>query len=97
MIILDSVSWHPRCALEVEITELNRLLSHVGKRVNPNLSQVIIYKRYEIIKLFLLRLENMDRKSSDEHMFTPLTGKTRTKPEKKFMYISDKTQQKSEN
>ena len=42
MIILDGVSCYPHCAMKVEIPELDRELIHVG--VNPNLSQVIIYK-----------------------------------------------------
>ena len=39
----------------------------------------------------------MDRKSSDKHISTPLTGKNQPNPGKKSMSMSYQTQQKSEN
>ena len=42
MISLDGVSWHPRCAPEVEKPKLDRVSTHGGVEANPALSWVII-------------------------------------------------------
>ena len=42
IISLDDVLCHPHCATEVDRTKLDRVSTHVGERVNPNLSWVLI-------------------------------------------------------
>ena len=62
-----------------------------GERANPDLSRVLIYKKYQKINLCLLRPKKMDKKFSDEHRSTPLPGKTQPKSEKKSMPLPSQT------
>ena len=68
-----------------------------GEGANPDLSWVIIYKKYQIIKIYLLRTKKKERKLSDKHGSTPLPGKTQPKSENKSMPLSAQNQQNSEN
>ena len=52
--ILDSVSWHPHCVLEIEEQKLNRVSTHVGVNEKTDQGQVTIYKKYQRIDIFLL-------------------------------------------
>ena len=67
------------------------------ERENPDLSWVIIYKKYHGINLWLLIPKIMERKSSDEYSSTPLPGNTRPKSEKKSMHLTSDIQQKYYN
>ena len=67
-----------------------------GKRMNLNLSWVLIYKKLQIISLFQIR-QKLERKSSEEHIYTLLPGKTQPKSENKSMPLPDQTQQNSED
>ena len=64
--------------------------------MNLNLSWVLIYKKYQRIKLYRL-IQELKRKSSKEHRFTLISGKTQPNPENKSIPLPDQTQQKSED
>ena len=55
MISFDNVLWHQHCGVKVERTKLDRVSTHVGGRANPDLSQVRVNKKYQIINLCLPR------------------------------------------
>ena len=96
MMSLENISWHPCCAPELERPKLDRVSTHVGKSMNLNLSWVLIYKKLQIISLFQIR-QKLERKSSEEHIYTLLPGKTQPKSENNFLPLPDQTQQKSED
>ena len=96
----DDVSWHPRCAPEVERPELDRVSIHVGKKGE---SRPKSGTRLQISSknqpLPVKTQKKIGRKSSDEHRSknTPLPGQAQPKSEKKSMPLPAQTQQKSEN
>ena len=57
MITLDNFTWYPRCVPEVDRPKFDRVLIHVGEKVDLQTKSSTWLKKYQIINLCLLRLK----------------------------------------
>ena len=65
------------------------------KRDNPYLSCVLIYKKYQRINICVLRRKKLEKKLSDKHRCTTITGKNQPNPENKSMPMPTNNKKKS--